>query len=88
MEPTTVTNSIFTTASEREARFETDLTARVRASLAERGLDDPAVFAERIGTIPSTARRLLAADRWSVDIALRVIEQLELPIDVEVRRSA
>lgn len=83
-----MTSSIFTTASTREAEFEVELTCQILASLAERGLDDPDALADRIGTIPSTARRLLADRRWSVDIAMRVIELLDLPIDVAVRRSA
>ncbi len=83
-----MTNSIFTTASTREAELELELTAQIRRALAEQGLDDPVVLAERIGTIPSTARRLLVDERWSLDIALRVIEQLRLPIDVAIRRSA
>lgn len=82
-----MTNSIFTTASAREAELEAELTSQVLEALAERGLDDPGALAERIGTIPSTARRLLADDRWSVDIAIRVIEQLGLPIDVAISRS-
>jgi hypothetical protein len=83
-----VTNSIFTMASDREAKFETELTAEIVSALRERGLDEPQALAERIGTIPSTARRLLADHRWPLDIALRVIEKVDLPIDVTFKRSA
>jgi len=84
-----VMNSIFTTASSREAELTTELTTEIKIALAEAGLDEPGALAERIGTIPSTARRLLADQQWSVDIALRVIEQVGLPIDVvAVKRPA
>lgn len=70
-----------TTGAERLAAA---LRSELLEQLAARSLDEPEALAEALGVLPFVAHRLLRRSSWSVETALWLRDQLDLPVQVEV----
>lgn len=75
-------STIFTTASAAEVALEAELTEEVKQHLRSSGLDDPHGLAASLSIVPTAAERLLSDERWPLEIVIRVIDVLRLPIRV------
>jgi len=70
-----------------EEKLLRELDRSIRRCLRERGLDQPIALAAQLGIAPSGARRLLSAESWNVEVALRLVDALQIPVRMHVEES-
>lgn len=62
------------------------LHATVLEELQQRGLDNAEALAGELGVVSLAAAELLRSSQWTVDTSIWLIDQLQLPIDINVTR--